>query len=139
MFTGNSFGKSIDVLQRTMDTALIRRQVIANNISNADTPNFKRSDVNFEAELERALDSEDKKVFPEARMTDSRHIPFNRPRDYRDVRPRRVLDYLTTTDNNGNNVDIEQEMMMATQNQMMYQVMTQAVNNQFRQVNLVLR
>lgn len=139
MFTGSSFGKTVDILQRSMDAALVRRQVISNNIANADTPNFKRTDVNFEAELKRALDSENVKVTPEARVNDPRHIPFHRAVDYRSVKPRRVLDYLTQTDNNGNNVDIEVEMMSATQNQMMYQLMTQSVSNQFAQVNLVLR
>ena len=41
-----------------MDVATLRRNVIANNIANANTPNFKRSDVNFESQLKRALDSE---------------------------------------------------------------------------------
>jgi len=41
-----------------MDASLIRRDVISNNIANADVPNFKRSVVNFESELKRALNSE---------------------------------------------------------------------------------
>ena len=92
-----------------MDVAALRQNVIANNIANADTPNFKRSDVNFESQLKRALDSE--KVtppFPQY-ITNPRHIPFDKPMDWRQVRPRRVLDYLTEAKNNGNNVDIEQE------------------------------
>ena len=138
MFTGNSFGKTVDVLQRTMDTSLLRREVISNNIANAETPNFKRTDVNFEAELKKALNSENKRSLP-ARVTDPRHMSFNEVTDYRSVRPRRVLDYLTTSKNNGNNVDIEQEVMMATQNQMMYELMSQSVAFQFSQVNLVVR
>jgi len=138
MFTNSSFGKTVDVLQRTMDTSLLRREVISNNIANAETPNFKRSDVNFEAELARALASEKKQTLP-AKVTDPRHMSFNEVTDYRSVRPRRVLDYLTASKNNGNNVDIEQEMMMGTQNQMMYELMSQSVGFQFSQVNLVLR
>jgi flagellar basal-body rod protein FlgB len=59
--------------------------------------------------------------------------------DYRTVGPKVVLDYLTTGKNNGNNVDIEREMMNATENQMMYELMTSAVSHEFRQVNIVLR
>ncbi|MDC7236029.1 MAG: flagellar basal body rod protein FlgB [Spirochaetales bacterium] len=138
MFTGSSFGKTVDILQRTMDTSLLRREVISNNVANAETPNFKRSDISFETELRNALASEQKRTLP-AKVTDSRHMSFNESTDYRTVRPRRVLDYLTTSKNNGNNVDIEQEMMMATQNQMMYELLSSSVGFQFSQVNIVTR
>ena len=138
MFTGSSFGKTVDILHRTMDTSLLRREVISNNIANAETPDFKRSDVSFESELQKALASENKRTLP-AKVTDPRHMSFNETVDYKSVRPRRVLDYLTQSKNNGNNVDIEQEMMMATQNQMMYELMTQSISFQFSQVNIVTR
>lgn len=138
MFLNNSFGKTVDMLHRGMDVAMLRRSVIANNIANSDTPNFKRTVVNFEAELKRAIESQQKTTIP-AKMTDPRHIPFNRPIDYRTVKPRRVLDYLSSSKNNGNNVDLEEETMLALHNQLSYQIMTQAVQNQFTQVNMVLR
>ena len=138
MFDGSTFGKNLDILQRNMGVSMTRRSVIANNIANAETPNFKRSDVTFEAELGRALASENKNGL-EARVTDSRHIAFNIAADYKDVKPRRVLDYLTQTKNNGNNVDIEVEMMQATQNQMMYDLMASTMKHEFRMINMVLR
>ncbi len=138
MFLNNSFGKTLDILHRTMDVALLRRDVIADNIANADTPNFKRSDVNFESSLKRALESESSGRMGAA-LTNERHIPFNRSLDYRDVGPRRVLDYLTTSDNNGNNVDLETESMLMLRNQLEYELMTRFVANQFNQLNLVLR
>jgi flagellar basal-body rod protein FlgB len=138
MFLGTSFGKTVDILHRTMDVSLLRRQVIANNMANADTPNFKRTVVNYESELARALESE-RVTGLEAKMTNTRHIPFQRPTNYRDVQPRRVLDYLTTAKNNGNNVDPEQELNNAMHNQLMYTLMSDALNNRFARVNLVLR
>ena len=138
MFESNSFGRTMDMLHRTMDVSLLRRGVIADNIANADTPNFKRSVVNFESELKRALDSE-RRLGLEAATTNSRHISFNRAQDYRDVGPRRVLDYLSTVDNNGNNVDLEEESMLLLQNQLNYDLMTRIISNQFSQLNLVLR
>ena len=138
MFLGNSFGKTLDLMHRSMDAILYRRKVIANNIANSDTPNFKRSVVTFESELKRALDSEKRNTMPAA-LTHSSHIPFERVMDYRDVRPKTRLDYLTTAKNNGNNVDVEEEMMNALQNQMSYDLMTRYVANQFTQVSMVLR
>jgi len=139
MFEGNAFGKTVDLLQRSMDVALLRRDVIANNMANSEVPNFKRSDLNFEAALKRALDSENVEPVLDLAVTDERHMPLWRPKDYRSVEPRRVLDYLSTSKNNGNNVDPEQELMASLQNQLMYTLMAQAVNFEFQQVNLVLK
>lgn len=138
MFLGNQFGKSLDILHRSMDVNLLRQDVIANNIANADTPNFKRSTVNFETSLRQALESENARPFPVA-MTDEAHMPFFRPTDYRDVRPRRMLDYLTTAKNNGNNVDIEVESTNFLTSQMAYSLMTNSISAQFGRLNMVLR
>ena len=138
MIMKGNFARTVDLIKRNMDVILLRRNVIANNIANSDTPNFKRSVVNFEAELVRALDSEKVKKL-EAFMTDERHISFNRTIDYRSVRPRRVLDYLSTEKNNGNNVNIEEETMQAMQNQLLYNTMITALNGEYSRVNMVLR
>jgi flagellar basal-body rod protein FlgB len=140
MFLNSTFGRTVDVLQRSMDVSLLRQDVIANNIANSDTPNFKRSEVNFESALKQALESEQRveRSFPAA-LTHERHIPFDRPVDYRNVEPRRVLDYHTTAKNNGNNVDIEQESMELLNNQLLYTLMSDAVRAKFSQLNLVLR
>ncbi|MCL2229949.1 MAG: flagellar basal body rod protein FlgB [Treponema sp.] len=135
----NTFARTVDLLHRAMDTGTVRRQVIANNLANADVPNFKRTEVNFESELKRALESERKRPALELARTDERHIPNFKERDYRDVQIRRVLDYTSTYNNNGNNVDPEQEFMHATQNQMSYTLFTQAAAFEFSQVNQVLR
>jgi flagellar basal-body rod protein FlgB len=139
MFTNTDFGKSIAILQRGMSVATLRREVIANNIANVNTPNFKRSTVNFEAQLKRALDDENTTVQPEAFVTDPRHISFDQKLNWQDVKPRRQLDYLTQSKNNGNNVDLQQELMEAEQNQMEYNLMAQAAANQFNQLNIVLK
>jgi flagellar basal-body rod protein FlgB len=139
MFESSTFGKTIDLLHKGMDVAVLRRQVISDNIANADVPNFKRSVINFEASLRKAIESE--KLEPVLPMvtTDPRHIESFAPSDYRSVEPRRVLDYLTTAKNNGNNVDAEQEMMDSLTNQLSYTLQAQAVNFEFNQVGLVLR
>ncbi|MDR3277100.1 MAG: flagellar basal body rod protein FlgB [Treponema sp.] len=133
------FSKTVDLLHRAMDASVVRRSVIANNIANAEVPNFKRSEVNFESELKKALESENKRPALELTLTNSNHIPNWKVEDYRDVQPRRVLDYLTTAKDNGNNVDAEQELMLATENQMMYNLLAESAAFEFNQVNLVLR
>ena len=138
MIFAGSFGKNLEIMSRELDVAALRQNVIANNVANADTPNFKRSVVSFESQLRRALDSEKTPRFPQA-ITDPRDIPFDKPLDWQQVQPRRVLDYLTESKNNGNNVDIEEEGSSALTNQLLYTTLVQAVTSQIQGVNIVLR
>lgn len=136
----NTFTRGIDLLQREMDVTSLRYQVTANNLANSGVPNFKRSDVNFESELKRALDSEKiaKNSFQLTR-TDDRHIQINVPYDYRDVEPRRVVDYTTTAKANGNNVDAEAEANNILQIQMQYRLLTQLTSFEFDQINTAIK
>jgi flagellar basal-body rod protein FlgB len=138
MVFAGSFGRNLEIMARELDVAALRQNVIANNVANADTPNFKRSVVNFESQLKRALDSEEESRFPQV-ITDPRDIPFDRPLDWAQVRPKRILDYLTEAKNNGNNVDIEEEATNALTNQLLYTTLTQAVSSEIQGVNIVLR
>jgi len=135
----NSFQKSVDILHRAMSANVVERSVIANNMANANVPNFKRSMVNFESELKRALDTEKQKPALELTQTNPAHFSNYKARDYRDVQVRRVLDYASTYNNNGNNVDPEQEGMLAVKNQMAYTLYAKAVEFEFEQINLALR
>jgi flagellar basal-body rod protein FlgB len=139
MFEGSTFGKTVDILHKGLDVAVLRRQIIADNIANADVPNFKRSTLNFESSLKKALASEKEEPVLAMTTTDPKHIASFTPSDYREVQPRRVLDYQTTAKNNGNNVDAEEEMMASLNNQLSYTLQAQAINYEYNQVNLVLK
>ena len=136
----NSFTRSIDLLQRELDVTSLRYQVSANNLANSEVPNFKRSVVNFESELKNALDSEEiaKNSF-KLTTTDPRHIQINTPYDYREVEPRRVVDYTTQAKANGNNVDAETEANNILQIQMQYRLLTQLTSFEFEQVNVAMK
>ena len=136
----NTFTRAVDMLQRSMDVLSLRYQVTANNLANSEVPNFKRSTVNFESELKRAFESEEKaKNGFQLTRTDSQHIPLNEPYDYRDVEPRRVLDYTTTAKANGNNVDAETEANNILQIQMQYRLLSQLTGFEFSQINSVMK
>ncbi len=136
----NSFTRSIDLLQREMDVTSLRYQVTANNLANSEVPNFKRSVVNFESELKNALDSEEiaKNSF-KLTKTNDRHIQINAPYDYREIEPRRVVDYTTQAKANGNNVDAETEANNILQIQMQYRLLTQLTSFEFEQVNVAMK
>jgi flagellar basal-body rod protein FlgB len=139
MIVNNSFSKTIDLLHRAMDAGSVRDSVIANNLSNSQVPNFKRSDVNFESELKRALETEKQKPLLELKQTHPKHISNWNPRNYQDVQIRRVLDYVSASNNNGNNVNPEEEFNLALKNQMRYMLLASAASFEFSQINMVLR
>ena len=136
----NSFQKTVDLLHRALDVNALRYTVSANNLANSEIPDFKRTTVNFETELKRALDSEKRSAGQfQLAVTDPRHIKSDGVIDYRSVSPRRVLDYTTTAKANGNNVDAEEEAMTVLKIQMQYQLLSQMTGFQYSQVQSVLK
>lgn len=134
------FSRTVDVLHRALDVSAMRYEVTANNLANAEVPNFKRTSVNFESELKRAFDSEMSAENAVRLVTsDARHIQNDAFIDYQTIEPRRVTDYMTTSNANGNNVDAEQEAMEVLKVQLNYQLLTQLQNFQFSQMKVVLK
>lgn len=136
----NNFVNSIDMLHRSLDVQTLRYQVTANNISNAETPGYKKQVVNFESELKKALESRDNPN-NSLRMvtTDERHIPTTGPRDWHDVEPRRTTVWTTTENANGSNVNVEEEAMNVVQIQMQYRLLSQLTNFEFSQLNVAMK
>jgi flagellar basal-body rod protein FlgB len=121
------FKPSLSVLERSLDTSALRQKVIANNIANADTPFFKRSEVDFENVLKDAM-SETK--FAGLR-TNSKHIAIGRG-VARDVMPEVIVDDKTLIKNNKNNVDIDLEMAQMSKNAMRYNVLVERMAKEFK-------
>lgn len=140
MFESSKLMETNYLLEKALDVESVRRKVIANNIANVDVPHFKRSEVNFESNLKRAImDRQDPSNKLPAKLTNERHIPFYVPMDIKGVQPRINLDYNTTIRNDGNNVDIEKEIVDAAKNQMRYDAYTSVISANFRALKLVMR
>ncbi|HMV42265.1 MAG TPA: flagellar basal body rod protein FlgB [Leptospiraceae bacterium] len=141
MFTDTYFMKTQDLLERGLNNASFKRRILADNIANADVPHFKRSEVTFEANLKRALESEEseKKHAVPTQISHEKHIEFFKPLNYKDVQSKANVDYLTTMRADGNNVDIEKEMTEVSHNQMAYTIMVERLNQNFRLLNTVIR
>lgn len=117
---------SFQRLEAGLKAANMRHGVLSNNVANADTPNYKRSDVSFESLL-RAQESGLQPTLG-AKMTNSRHIPFGMTA----ATPQavKVEDHSTAMNNNGNNVDIDREMALSAENQLRYNSYVSAMNSQ---------
>ncbi|MEW5919750.1 MAG: flagellar basal body rod protein FlgB [Bacillota bacterium] len=102
-------------LTRGLDAAALRQKVTANNIANLNTPGFKRSYVLFNAELDKA-----RSKLPLAR-TNPCHYP-GRPGE---ADPRVQTERHTSRRTDGNNVDLDQEMLDLVTNQLHYNALIQ--------------
>ncbi len=135
----NNFNVTQTILQKSMNANTLRWNVLSNNIANANTPNFKRSDVKFTAQLNRALQSNQNPYPFEAARTDDKHIPFHEKIDYRKVMPKINTEFDSTIFNNGNNVDVENEMAEASKTVLLYEASASLLNRNFNKINILLK
>ena len=121
MINSNAFDY-VRVLDKAADAAWIRNEVLANNLANINTPGYKRQDINFEGELERALGHSRYKTMDQkvAEVKDNRTLI----RTYTDY-----ANFSYRTD--GNNVDIDTENVMLAKNQMKYNGLMTCLRNEF--------
>lgn len=120
----------VNVLDRASDAAWTRNEIIANNIANVDTPGYKRQDLNFEDELERALGHNRYKTMDEkvANLKD-KHLEARVVNDYSGFSYR--------TDKN--NVDIDTENVMLAANQLKYQGLMSGLKHEFSTLTMVTK
>ncbi|MDE6600601.1 MAG: flagellar basal body rod protein FlgB [Lachnospiraceae bacterium] len=120
----------VNVLDKALDASALRHEVISNNLSNVDTPNYKRQDVNFETQLAKALRHSRYKSM-DAKVADLKMNRLN-PVTYRDYSG---FSYRI----DGNNVDPDTEGVYLAKNQIVYQGLEQSVAQEFKNLQAVMR
>ncbi len=101
-----------------MTAATIRQEVIANNIANVNTPNYRKSVVEFEDMLAREIYGEEPDGKLKMVRTHDKHLPF-KPFDFH-AEPTITEDNTTIMRVDDNNVDIDIEMASLAKNQLYY-------------------
>ena len=138
VFLGHSkWENNLNLTQKTMGASILRQQTIANNISNANVPHYKRKSVLFESQLKRAIDQQ-QKVPPPFLMTQVRHISLEDPIDINQVNARTYTEFDTHQRNDKNNVDIEKEVSDHIKNNLHYTAMIESVRYSFKKIQSVL-
>ena len=122
--------RALNILERSLDAATLSQKVIVNNIANASTPNFKRSEVKFEQYLLKELNAQSGKSIV-GRRTDSRHIHIGRNATSNPATAQVVTDNSTKFNHNNNNVDIDYEMALLAWNQLKYNLLIERTNGFF--------
>ena len=118
----------VNVLGKAADASWTRNDILANNIANADTPGFKRKDVQFETYLKNAVAGTDSLNETVA------NIDLNE------------LNCTTYTDQanlsyryDGNNVDINTENVELAKNQLKYYTLMNSMSQEFSRLKSALR
>ncbi|MDO5519489.1 MAG: flagellar basal body rod protein FlgB [bacterium] len=117
----------VNVLDKAADACWTRNSLLANNIANVSTPNYKRQDVSFESELSTALKSNT--VLDQA--VNNMNLDSITPSVYTDQ-----SHYSYRTD--GNNVDIDVEEANYAENQIKYNAVLDSITQEFQRITTVL-
>ncbi|MGG1616918.1 flagellar basal body rod protein FlgB [Paenibacillus sp. NRS-1782] len=119
---------SFQKLQAGVQAANTRQRVIANNISNEDTPYFKRSEVSFEELLQQQMGGD---VTPlRGKVTNAKHFQIGPVNSIPDAVV--TKDGYSVMNNNMNNVDIDREMSLMAENQLRYNTYIQEISERIK-------
>ncbi|MDB5036717.1 MAG: flgB [Bacteriovoracaceae bacterium] len=115
-----SINFGVTVYAKAMDLQLQRHSAIASNIANADTPEFRPSQVSFESELQKAAASKNSdaalgKVFGKVEIAD-------------DSVPRA----------DGNSVDMDKQLAALSENSLVYSATATFIKSNFASLKLVI-
>lgn len=108
------FGRTIGLLQKTLDLRMENHQAIAANIANVDTPKYRAVHLDFESGLRRALAGSVK----EGGGAES--FAKVEARVVRETDPSDIGDH--------NSVSLDDEMIALAENQMLYDAATQMIS-----------
>lgn len=122
------------ILEKALDASMLKNEAISQNISNVDTPNFKRKKVDFEEVLKEEI----QKSSISGIRTNDRHISIGEPNI-------QEVEIKLSEDNSfnpmrldGNNVDIDSEMSLLAKNSLQYNMLVQRINSSFRSIKSVI-
>ena len=107
--------KSATLLEKMLDVSSIKHKVIANNIANVNTPGYKKMEVSFSDQLEKAVNE-------------------NAMNKFDTLQPKIVIskeDTSETVRNDGNNVDMDKEVSSLVKNTLSYNIYTQLLSKKF--------
>ncbi len=134
-----SFGQTVGMLKNAMDGAGSAHGVIANNIANVNTPNFRRSDVSFKEALAATEPSAGDPDQLGLATTSEQHFAVG------GAQPAQPFSVTTTVQQDqqmrvdGSNVDVDQEMAKLSLNSAYAQTMGQLLQNQYSRLRQAIQ
>lgn len=117
-----------NLIKQSLDAASLRSKVSANNIANLNTKDYKAKYVSFEDALNDSIGNLQMKT------TDARHINITTAPGGITIK----TDNTSNTSTDGNNVDIDNEMLNQATNNLMYNAMITRLNTKLSENNYVI-
>lgn len=128
----NQFINNVNLLNKALDGLWLRDKAINHNISNVNTPNYKRLTVNFEDKLRKAMGSKEKKLNTTHPNHLSTKISFN------EARPEIGVDRNYSYRFDKNNVNIDRESADLAKNTIMYNAVVNQIIDEFDKIKNVI-
>jgi len=113
-----------DALGRFLDVDLARYKLVAMNLANIDTPGYRTRDLDFRAEMRRAV--EEVGGAESGQLASASFQPVARLVRGLNERP------------DGNNVSVERESLLLAETQMKFNLGTQLLKDQFHLISLAI-
>ena len=123
------FDKTYDVLERKLDLYARRHEVLAGNVANNETPNFRARELNFAGELEKALSGSEGVL----KRTDAQHLDVSGSEG-----AHVVFDNSGAVGADGNNVDLDISMGKLMANSRTYGETVDILSSKLQILKLVL-
>jgi flagellar basal-body rod protein FlgB len=122
----------INFYEQVLSLRAQRQQLLASNIANADTPNYKAVDIDFNSAMQAALQQANP---AELKLTSSSHLPNAGTIGNADIKER------ASKQNNldGNTVDMDIERAQFTENALQYEAAITLINNHFKNIASVIQ
>lgn len=124
----DNFNTNLNLMKKGLNGLWKRNEIIANNISNADTTGYKAKDINFEEvlsrEIEMSKNDKDYNISTEGSYEGRKFI----------IDEKEDLEIKA----NGNNIDIDKEMVGLAENQMRYNLVSEVLKQQLNLLNQVI-
>ncbi|HPN36880.1 MAG TPA: flagellar basal body rod protein FlgB [Melioribacteraceae bacterium] len=126
-------GESVKIFERYLDYSTVKQKLIAKNISNISTINYKREDMSFDDYM-RETEKAELKTNTEKQFEFGLNINGNNPEDKAIVK-----DDNPEMESNFNNVDVDKEMADLARNSIMYKFASRKVGNYYKNLQSVIQ
>ena len=152
--------RTIEITKLGMDGLIDRQQAISSNIANVMTPDYQRKEVAFESQLAKIIEGEDLKDYIKGQNS-LEYVPPNvdvftgeihkyrtptlqekaylQANLYEEFKPQYVNDVYSGANSNGNNVELEREMMDLSKTGTKYLVLSNLERRQFSELSEIIR
>lgn len=132
--SSNLYG-NMDVLNVALNGNSARYESISKSLANVNTPEFKKSTVDFESELQNVISNKNTKVA--LNKTNEKHMGKGN-QTLETFQPSIDVQSDTSTRRDENNVNPDIEMMNLAKTTVMYNALTDQINRKFTKIQSVI-